>query len=93
MRSSYQAWYKGMNLSTFLKNSPPPSNHSPNPRGKTPQPPTMPRPELTPRLVGVQVVSNETFTELAYIISNLTGAELIGERLGPVGCLPLDCGN
>jgi hypothetical protein len=46
-----------------------------------------------PRLVGVQVVSNEISTELAYTVGNITGAELIGERLGPVGCLSLDCGN
>ena len=44
-------------------------------------------------LVGAQVVSNETFTQGAYIVNNLTGAKLIGECLGPVGCLSLDCGN
>jgi len=46
-----------------------------------------------PRLVSVQVISNETRAELAYTVSDVTGAELIGERLGPVGCLSLDRGN
>jgi hypothetical protein len=91
MQSNYQAWYKGMNSSTFLKNNLLPATI---PTTKK-RPPTTHDGEVRSHatLVGAQVVSNETFTQRAYIVNNLTGAELIGECLGPVGCLSLDCGN